>query len=1047
MIGQNAPDVFPDFWNYFEEIITKQHEDGITVSGKASLLLMERQAGFLEETYFDWKLVPVIGDDGLFLGAYGIPTDNTERVIGERRTLCVQNLSQRIAKTTSFDALWNHITLGLLEDSKDVPFALLFADQDALRARGTPPIDQTGNVKLVGSIGVPDGHRLKNLCWTTEAGGDGLPSAVMHAVQSSQISILSTDSAEVAQYLTGIDWKGSGVPCKQLAIMPIFAGARPLAVLVAGINPHRQYNDWYRDFLQHITTLISTQLSALRLSEELKHRAELASKAVKNFERSELRFERFAARSMVGLGMASMHGNILYANNVWCELSGVDPSKAIGCDFRDTIHEDDLPLVEQHWHNAVVLKQVVKFTYRSKAPWRKDEMYLPQRTLYATCYADIDEDGTVETITGLVVDISEQKWTEGQLLQRSRELEESEQRYRSFADLCPFGIVSTDAQGKVKWGNDSWHDFYSFKKGQVVDEQPWLPYVHSDDVDKAKQYFRTLQTTPGAHTAELRLKKKYTIYEGDRMRENDFFILIVGNQEYKDSLKTVIDSIDFWIIDISAQKMAEKILTEKMEEAIRNRTSQEHFIDMISHEIRNPLSALLTCAESICQSLSQIDPQRGPSNGALSVAKGMFTAKAKNEAIYNDILEAANTIIWCSNHQKQIVDDVLTLSKLDSELLVVSPVPVKLTDLMRSALKIFEPELRMSEIGLEMLDHESVALNGINWILLDPNRFLQILINLVTNAIKFTRGVSGGKRIKIVTSIHKERPHHFEELDFVPRRYNPLERRGSTIGPQLEDADQIYLRVSVSDTGKGLSAPEKKLLFNRFAQASPKTHVEYGGSGLGLFISRQITEMLGGEIGVGTSPSGGCTFAFYVITSKIDAPQSSYLQPPIAPAVSRTMSAPVTLLPTKDGKKGNGERTDVEKRKILVVEDNIVNQRVLCKQLRNRGFDVEASNHGKEALAALEKAQASEEGYFDVVLCDIEMPVMDGIQCVQEIRERERDGSLPEHIPVIGVTANVRSKQVDAAVEAGMDGVTTKPYRLDDLIAHIDRLLLEDSST
>lgn len=310
MIGQNAPDVFPDFWNYFEEIIAKQHEDGITVSGEASLLLMERQTGFLEETYFDWKLVPVIGDDGLFLGAYGIPADNTERVIGERRTLCVQNLSQRIAKTTSFDALWNHITLGLSEDSKDVPFALLFADQDALRARGTPPIYQTGNVKLVGSIGVPDGHRLKNLCWTTEASGDGLPSAIMHAVQSSQISILSTDSAEVAQYLTGIDWKGSGVPCKQLAIMPIFVGARPLAVLVAGINPHRRYNDWYRDFLQHITTLISTQLSALRLSEELKYRAELASRAVKNFERSELRFERFAARSMVGLGVASMHGNV-----------------------------------------------------------------------------------------------------------------------------------------------------------------------------------------------------------------------------------------------------------------------------------------------------------------------------------------------------------------------------------------------------------------------------------------------------------------------------------------------------------------------------------------------------------------------------------------------------------------------------------------------------------------------------------------------------------------------------------------------------------------
>lgn len=105
---------------------------------------------------------------------------------------------------------------------------------------------------------------------------------------------------------------------------------------------------------------------------------------------------------------------------------------------------------------------------------------------------------------------------------------------------------------------------------------------------------------------------------------------------------------------------------------------------------------------------------------------------------------------------------------------------------------------------------------------------------------------------------------------------------------------------------------------------------------------------------------------------------------------------------------------------MLVVEDNIVNQKVLCKQLRNRGFDVEASNHGLEALMALEAANTSNKLYFDVVLCDIEMPIMDGIECVREIRKREDDGLLPGHIPIIGVTANVRSKQVDAAIESGM---------------------------
>jgi len=253
----------------------------------------------------------------------------------------------------------------------------------------------------------------------------------------------------------------------------------------------------------------------------------------------------------------------------------------------------------------------------------------------------------------------------------------------------------------------------------------------------------------------------------------------------------------------------------------------------------------------------------------------------------------------------------------------------------------------------------------------------------------------------------------------------------------------------VSDTGKGLTGDEKKLLFKRFAQASPKTEVSYGGSGLGLFISRQITEMLGGEIGVGSSPSNGCVFAFYVGTTRIDQPENLKDIPRArsSPAV-RATDIPMALTPESPKKlpsrmkQPNKKPTIPESRKALVVEDNLVNQKVLCKQLRNRGFEVEATNHGKEALEALERARiATNTGKaFDVCLCDIEMPIMDGIECVKEVRRLEDTGHFPARIPIIGVTANVRSKQVDAALEAGMDGITTKPYRIDELIAHIDRL-------
>jgi len=182
--------------------------------------------------------------------------------------------------------------------------------------------------------------------------------------------------------------------------------------------------------------------------------------------------------------------------------------------------------------------------------------------------------------------------------------------------------------------------------------------------------------------------------------------------------------------------------------------------------------------------------------------------------------------------------------------------------------------------------------------------------------------------------------------------------------------------------------------------------------------------MLGGEIGVGTSESGGCTFAFYVATRKVAKPYNKGFRSAAPPLPGRIWSSPNKL----DGgiHQGNAIHDPSEligrgtKTRTLVVEDNAVNQKVLCKQLRNRGFEVEAANNGKEALMVLEKVELEKGHPFDVMLCDIEMPVMGGVECVKEVRKREANGDLTARIPIIGVTANVRSTQVTAAIEAGM---------------------------
>jgi CheY-like chemotaxis protein len=223
--------------------------------------------------------------------------------------------------------------------------------------------------------------------------------------------------------------------------------------------------------------------------------------------------------------------------------------------------------------------------------------------------------------------------------------------------------------------------------------------------------------------------------------------------------------------------------------------------------------------------------------------------------------------------------------------------------------------------------------------------------------------------------------------------------------------------------------------------------------------SRQIVEMLGGAIGVDSTPGKGSTFAFYVTTQRARRPEFKASNSSLVPA-SIGVSLDAVLFDTNtsfleendSGNMVNDEKSTTSLKcplaatedylKILVVEDNFVNQKVLCKQLRKRDFIVTAANHGREALEALKQTVIWKGGgverKFDVVLMDLEMPVMGGMECVRNIRQAEKEGTISCYIPVIAVTANARSMHAEAAIQAGMDGMTTKPYRIADLVAEIE---------
>jgi signal transduction histidine kinase len=345
---------------------------------------------------------------------------------------------------------------------------------------------------------------------------------------------------------------------------------------------------------------------------------------------------------------------------------------------------------------------------------------------------------------------------------------------------------------------------------------------------------------------------------------------------------------------------------------------QENFIDITSHEMRNPLSAILQCADEISTTLSDFR-----ATGSTTIA----------ERIVSDSIDAAQTIALCAQHQKRIVDDVLTLSKLDSAMLMVTPVDAQPLQVVQRALKMFEGEVQTAGIQMQFVLQDSFKKLGIDWVKIDPSRVLQVLINLTTNAIKFTT-TEETRTIKVILSASRERPSAYSSprVSYFPMRAKRLDQ---TLGPDWGEGEEIYLEFAVEDTGRGLSPEELKVLFQRFQQASPRTHVQYGGSGLGLFISRELTELQGGEIGVSSESGKGSTFAFYVKCRRSKEPSEAVegatgmsvaRKPSNAKEKERLVEAPKIkdfasiLNETHTASRSKPQRSDL---KVLVVEDNL----------------------------------------------------------------------------------------------------------------------------
>lgn len=448
------------------------------------------------------------------------------------------------------------------------------------------------------------------------------------------------------------------------------------------------------------------------------------------------------------------------------------------------------------------------------------------------------------------------------------------------------------------------------------------------------------------------------------------------------------------------------------------------------------------------------------------------------------VLESAGIIVVCAKHQKRIIDDVLTMSKLDSDMFTLSPEPTRPISAVSQAMDMFRNETRRNDVELELHLGEGFQFHRVDWLLLDPTRLLQVLANLLNNALKFTKK-EASRQITVTFDVHLSRP---ADVDFGVR-FTPdlVPQQGVAI--KDSHVDWVYLSVAIQDTGLGMSDEERDHLFQKFQQASHKTYAKYGGSGLGLWICKELCCRMGGQIGVAstlastttqTEPAAqrasGSTFVFYVRAERCEAP-TVQAQPhrPIRPQngsamivqpsggndratgdVEQTPDLQNTSRPQQESSSTPGTVITRADTLVLIVEDNLVNQKVIQRQIAAAGFRTSVANHGKEALNILyppeaQSAQRSSTAKddVDVVLMDFEMPIMGGLECTQLIRQREKEQQIPgtarrSRRPILGVTANARSEQQSAGLDAGMDLVITKPFRIDELVSAIDSVRREE---